>query len=284
MASKQEPIHIHIDASHKWFDLHLDEVWRYRELIFLFTKRTFQVSYKQTILGPLWLFINPLMTSLVYVILFGNIARLSTDGIPQILFYLTGTAIWTLFSSCLSNNASTFTSNANLFGKIYFPRLTIPLSNLFSALIRFGISMVLVALLLVYYVLNGMVFPHFKAWILLPFLLIWIAWIGMSCGILISSLTTKYRDLNVLVSFGLSLWMYASPIVYPMSQLPSGWIKTLVSINPLSGPIELFRYALLGQGSINMASLIFSLIFALVFGFLSIVVFNKVERNFIDTV
>lgn len=282
--NKQEPIHIHIDASHKWFDLHLDEVWRYRELIVLFAKRTFQVSYKQTILGPLWLFINPLMTSIVYVILFGNIAKLSTDGIPQILFYLTGTAIWSLFSSCLSNNASTFTSNANLFGKIYFPRLTIPLSNLFSSLIRFGISMVLVVLLLVYYVLNGMVLPHFKAWILLPFLLIWIAWIGMSCGILISSLTTKYRDLNVLVSFGLSLWMYASPVVYPMSQLPSGWIQTLVAINPLSGPIELFRYALLGQGSIHPASLILSMIFAVVFGFLSIVVFNKVERNFIDTV
>lgn len=284
MENKPEPIHIHIDASHKWFDLHLDEVWRYRELILLFTKRTFQVSYKQTILGPLWLFMNPLFTSLVYVILFGNIAKLSTDGIPQILFYLLGTAIWSLFSSCLSNNASTFTSNAYLFGKIYFPRLTIPLSNLFSSFIRFGISMILVVLLLIFYIWKGLVFPHYMYWILMPFLLIWIAWIGMSCGILISSLTTKYRDLNVLVSFGLSLWMYASPIVYPLSQLPQGWIRTLVEINPLTGPIELFRYVLLGQGSCPIWSFVLSLIFTFVLGFFSIVIFNKVERNFVDTV
>ncbi len=282
--NKNDPIHIHIDASHKWFDLHLDEVWRYRELIVLFTKRSFQVSYKQTILGPLWLFINPLLTSLVYVILFGNIAKLSTDGIPQILFYLFGTALWSLFSSCLSNNASTFTSNANLFGKIYFPRLTIPLSNLFSSMIRFGISMILVCVLLVFYIFKGMIFPHFSHWILIPFLLLWIAWIGMSCGILISSLTTKYRDLNVLVSFGLSLWMYASPIVYPLSQLPKGWIRTLVEINPLTSPIELFRYALLGQGTFSFWSLFFSLILTLVLGLFSIVIFNKVERNFVDTV
>lgn len=277
-------IHTHISASHRWFDLNLKEVWRYRDLILLFTRRSFKVAYKQTILGPLWLFINPFLTSIVYTILFGNIAGLSTDGIPQILFYLSGTAIWGLFSTCLSNNASTFTGNAHLFGKIYFPRLTVPISNLLSAIIRFGISMLLVLALLIYYCIRGAVTPHWICWLLLPGILIWIGLIGMECGILISSVTTKYRDLSVLVSFGLSLWMYGTPVVYPLSQLPGGWLRSLISINPVTAPVELFRYAILGQGTWMPRCILISLGFTLVVGLLAILVFNKVERTFIDTV
>lgn len=277
-------LHTHISASHKWFDLNLKEVYRYRDLIILFTKRSFAVSYKQTILGPLWLFINPLLTSIVYVILFGNIAHLSTDGIPQILFYLSGTAIWGLFSSCLTSNASTFTGNAGLFGKIYFPRLTVPISNVLSAMIRFGISMILVAVLLIIYCAAGVVTPHWIYWLLLPVILIWIGLIGMECGIMISSVTTKYRDLSVLVTFGVSLWMYATPVVYPLSQLSEGWIRTVVEINPVTAPVEIFRYAVLGQGTIVPGSIAVSAAFTIIFGVLSILVFNKVERTFIDTV
>lgn len=277
-------IHTHISGEHKWFDLNLKEVWRYRELILLFTKRSFKVAYKQTILGPLWLFINPFLTSIVYTILFGNIAKLSTDGIPQILFYLSGTAVWGLFSTCLSNNASTFTGNAGLFGKIYFPRLTVPISNMLTAMARFGISMSLVFVILIYYCVKGAVTPNWICWLLLPVILIWIGLLGMECGILISSITTKYRDLSVLVSFGLSLWMYGTPVVYPLSQLPDGWLRRLIEINPVSAPVELFRYAVLGKGTIIPGSMVISIIFTAAVGLLAVLVFNKVERTFIDTV
>jgi lipopolysaccharide transport system permease protein len=284
MNGEKNQLHTHISASHRWFDLNLKEVWRYRDLILLFTRRSFAVAYKQTILGPLWLFINPFFTSVVYMVLFGNIARLSTDGIPQILFYLSGTAIWGLFSSCLTNNANTFTANANLFGKIYFPRLTVPISNMLSAMIRLGISMLLVLLLLVYYCLRGAVKPHWICWPLLPLLLVWIGLIGMECGILISSVTTKYRDLSVLVSFGVTLWMYGTPVVYPLSQLPESWLRTLVELNPVTAPVELFRYIILGQGTVDVQGIVFSLLFTFLVGMLAILVFNKVERTFIDTV
>ncbi len=277
-------IHTHISSDRGRFDLKLHEVWRYRELILLFTKRTFKVAYKQTILGPLWLFINPFLTSIVYTILFGNIARLSTDGTPQILFYLTGTAIWSLFSACLSNNASTFTGNAGLFGKIYFPRLTVPISNMLSSIIKLGISMSLVMVLLIFYLVRGEVSPNWPCWLLLPLIVIWIGLLGMECGILISSITTKYRDLSVLVSFGLTLWMYATPVVYPMSQLPFGWLRRIILINPVSAPVELFRYAVLGAGSIEPLSIVISVIFTAVVGVFSVAVFNRVERTFIDTV
>jgi lipopolysaccharide transport system permease protein len=284
MKSNANQIHTHISASHKWFDLKLDEVWRYRDLIILFTKRSFAVSYKQTILGPLWLFINPFLTSIVYTILFGNIAKLSTDGLPQILFYLASNALWSLFSVCLTNNASTFTGNAGLFGKIYFPRLTVPISNVFTAIIRFGITMSMVLVILAFYCITGAVSPNWIYWLLIPFILIWIGALGMECGIIISSMTTKYRDLSVLVSFGVSLWMYATPVVYPLSQLPEGTLKTIIEINPVSAPIELFRFAVLGKGTIVPWSIALSAGFTAIVGLLAIVVFNKVERSFIDTV
>lgn len=274
----------HISSKHKLFDLKLGEVWRYKDLILLFVRRTFAVSYKQTILGPAWLFINPLMTSIMHTVVFGNIAGLSTDGIPMLLFYLSGNAIWGFFSACLSGNASTFTSNAGLFGKVYFPRLTVPIANVLSLVIRFGISMILVVILFVYYVIRGEISPHWICLLLIPLILVWLGLMGMGIGIIISSMTTKYRDLSVLVGFGITLWMYATPVVYPMSQLEEGTLRTLIKYNPVTAPIELFRYALLGKGSILIENIVLSLIFTGLVVLFGIIVFNKVERTFMDTV
>ena len=235
----------HISAKHNLFDLKLNEVWQYRDLIFLFTRRNFATLYKQTILGPLWLFVNPLMTAIMNMVVFGSIAKLGTDGIPQLLFYMSGNAIWAYFSSCVTGNASTFTGNAGLFGKVYFPRLTVPLSNILSNGIRFGIQMILVMTVLLYYVVTGRIHIYPVRWLMIPALLLLLGMMGMGCGILISSLTTKYRDLSVLVGFGMGLWMYATPVVYPLSELGDGALRSLIMLNPVSAPVELFRYAVL---------------------------------------
>ena len=275
--------HMHISASHRLFDLKLREVWQYRDLIWLFTKRSFLVAYKQTVLGPLWLVIRPILTSLIYVVLFGNIAKLGTDGIPQLLFYLGGTAVWHYFSSCLSGNSSTFTGNAHLFGKVYFPRLVMPISHVLGAVIRFGIQMIPVAILLVYYLITGAVHPHFELWLLLPFLLLWLGLLGMGFGILFSAMTTKYRDLSVLVDFGMQLLMYATPVVYALTAVPEG-LKTLSLLNPVTMPMEVFRYILFGTGTVCWWSVAVSLVITVLTAFLGIILFNKVERIFIDTV
>lgn len=276
--------HKHISSKHRLLDLKLDEVWRYKDLILLFLRRTFKVSYKQTILGPAWLFINPLLTSIMHMVVFGQIAKLSTDGIPQLLFYLAGTAIWSFFANCLNGNASTFTSNAGLFGKVYFPRLTVPIANVLANVVRFGIQMILVIILLVIYCIMGNVSPHWIFWLLIPVILVWLGLMGMGTGIIISSLTTKYRDLSVLVSFGMSLWMYATPVVYPLSQLAGGPLRTILSLNPVTAPVELFRYAVLGTGTVELGSVLISVAFTIVVTLLGIIMFNKVERTFMDTV
>lgn len=274
---------VHISARHRLLDLKLKEVWQYRELIWLFTKRYFAVSYKQTILGPLWLFLTPLMTSVFHVILFGNIAKLSTDGVPQLLFYLAGNAVWSFFSRCFTGNASTFTSYAGLFGKVYFPRLAVPISNILCDILRFGIQMVPTLLLLCFYVLTGQVHPRFWLWPLIPLILLWMGLFGMGCGILVSSLTTKYRDLQVLVSFGASLWMYATPVVYPLSTV-EGWLRQLLLWNPVTVPVELMRYVLLGVGTVEWGWGLLSLAETAAVCFLGILMFNRVERTFMDTV
>ena len=229
--------HTHISSRHKLTDLKLDEVWQYRELIGLFTRRSFKVAYKQTILGPMWLFINPLMTSAMHLLVFGNIARLGTDGIPQLLFYLSGNAIWGFFAACLNGNASTFTGNAGLFGKVYFPRLTIPISNVLSSAIRFLIQMILVAGLLIFYYVTGTMTPRLLRLLLVPVILAWLGIMAMGCGIILSSLTVKYRDLSVLVGFGMSLWMYGTPVVYPLSTL-SGTLRGILWTLYKSAPHE----------------------------------------------
>lgn len=284
MKSEKKDYHIHITAKHRWFDLKLGEVWRYRDLIMLFTKKTMTVSYKQTILGPAWLIINPLLSSVIYMVLFGRIAHLSTEGVPQILFYLTGNAIWGFFSTCLTNNSSTFVSNAGLFGKVYFPRLSVPISNVLSALIRFAIQMLLVIVFLVCFTLKGMVTPCFGEWLFLPLILLELGLLGMGFGVLISSLTTKYRDLSVLVSFCVQLWMYATPVVYPLSQLPEGRLRKLLLLNPVTAPIEQFRHAVLGVGTVNLGYGLVSMGMTVCVALLGIILFHRVERTFMDTV
>lgn len=279
-----QPYHIHITSKHNWFDLNLKEVWRYRDLIVLFTKRSFVLTYKQTVLGPAWIFINPLITSVIYTFVFGGIAGMSTDGVPQILFYLSGNAIWAFFASCVTSNASTFTANAGVFGKVYFPRLTTPISNVISSFIRFCVQMILVLAFLVYYVVQGTVSPVWWAWLLIPLVLLHLGIMGLGFGIIVSSLTTKYRDLSILVGFGVQLWMYATPVVYPMSQLNDGLLKKIIMINPVTSSVELFRYAILGQGTIVPLYIIISSLVAVFVAIVGIMIFNKVEKTFMDTV
>lgn len=274
----------YIDSRRSWFQLNLKEVWQYRDLILLFTKRSFVVTYKQTILGPAWIFLNPFLTSIIYTVVFGGIAGMSTDGVPQLLFYLCSNAIWIFFSSCVTKNATTFTSNAGVFGKVYFPRLTMPISNVLSSVVQFGIQMLLVAVFLVYYAITGQVRPHWEAFALIPLVLVHLGMLGLGCGIIISSLTTKYRDLSILVGFGVQLWMYITPIVYPISQLGDGLMKTVLLANPVTAPVEVFRYAILGQGSIMPAALAISGGLTVVILLCGIMIFNRVEKTFMDTV
>ena len=286
--SNYKKYHSHISSKHKWFDLKLREVWQYKDLIWLFTKRSFVVTYKQTILGPAWLVLNPVITSFIYAFVFGGIAGMGTDDIPQMAFYMTSTAIWTFFAACLTNNASTFTANASVFGKVYFPRLTTPISNVLSSIIQFMIQFAIAFAFVVYYVIIGQISPNWWAFSLIPLVLIHLGIMGMGLGIIISSMTTKYRDLSVLVGFGVSLWMYATPIVYPLSQLDTQFnnniLKTIFMINPVTMPVEILRYAVLGKGTIDPIFLTTSLIFTILVIVFGIMVFNRVERTFMDTV
>ena len=257
--------HTHISSKRKRFELNLKEVWRYRDLIVLFTKRTFALTYKQTILGPAWIFLNPLISSLIYAFVFGGIAGIGTDGIPSILFYLCSNAIWIFFSTCVTQNATTFTSNAAVYGKVYFPRLVMPLSNVISSIIQFGIQVLLVLGFMVYYLIMGQVQPHWEAWVLIPLVLLHLGMLGLSCGIIISSLTTKYRDLAIAVGFGVQLWMYATPVVYSMASLHNQpKLAFLVNLNPMTAPVEIFRMATLGTGTFTLGQLAYSVISTLV--------------------
>lgn len=276
--------HTHISAKRSWFDLNLKEVWRYRDLITLFTRRSFVLTYKQTVLGPAWIFLNPLISSIIYAFVFGGIAGMSTDGVPQILFYLCSNAIWIFFSTSVTKNAQTFTANANVFGKVYFPRLAVPISNVLASIIQFGVQMLLVLAFLAYYVIIGQVHPHWEAWLLIPVVLLHLGLLGLGFGIIISSLTTKYRDLAILVTFGVQLWMYATPIVYPLSQLGNGWMKTVLLINPVTAPVEVFRYAVLGQGTIMPQYLALSWAVTILVAVFGVMIFNRVEKTFMDTV
>ena len=276
--------HTHITAKRRWLDLNLKEVWQYRDLILLFTKRSFVVTYKQTILGPAWIFLNPLISSLMYAFVFGGIAGIGTDGVPSLLFYLCGNAIWLFFSTSLTKNATTFTANANVFGKVYFPRLTMPVSNVLSSVVQFGVQMCLVLLFLLFYVIRGEVAPNWTSWLLIPVVLVHLGLLALGCGVIISSLTTKYRDLAMLVSFGVQLWMYATPVVYPMSELGAGWMQTVLKLNPVTMPVELFRWAVLGVGSVDWGFYGLSWAVTVLVAVLGVMIFNRVEKTFMDTV
>ena len=276
--------HTHITAKHRWFSFNLKEVWQYRDLIVLFTKRSFTVTYKQTVLGPAWIFLNPLISSLIYAFVFGGIAGIGTDGVPSILFYLCSNAVWNLFSTCVTKNANTFTGNAAMFGKVYFPRLTTPISNVLSSIIQFGIQMLLVLVFLVFYLIKGQVYPNWAAWGMIPVVLVHLGLLGMSVGIVVSSLTTKYRDLSILVTFGVSLWMYLTPVLYPISSVGEGVMKMVFMINPVTPAVELLRYAVLGQGTVHWGFYGLSCGLTVVLFALGVMIFNRVEKTFMDTV
>ncbi len=276
--------HIQITSKPRRFSLNLREVWQYRDLIVLFTKRSFKLTFKQTVLGPAWIFLNPLITSIIHTLVFGEIAGFGTDGIPKILFYFTSTALWSFYASCITQNASTFTSNAGVFGKVYFPRLTIPVSNILSALIRFGIQMLLVSAFLVYFLIRGEVQPNWAYWPLIPLVLLQLGMMGMGVGIIVSSLTTKYRDLSILVGFGVQLWMYATPIVYALSIVGPSFTRNIMLINPVTMPVEIFRFAFLGKGTIEPIFVVTSWIFTITVLLIGIIIFNRVEKTFMDTV
>lgn len=272
-----------ISSDSSLFKLNLKEVWNYKDLLYMFVKRDFVTFYKQTVLGPLWFIIQPLFTTIMYVIVFGNLANLSTDGAPKVVFYLAGVSIWGYFSETLTKTASVFTVNANIFGKVYFPRLIMPLSLVVSGLIKFGVQFaIFISVLSYYYFTNANVHPN--SYILLtPFLLFLMAILSLGLGMIISSMTTKYKDLTYLISFGIQLFMYATPVVYPLSAIPEKY-QSLALLNPLTPIFECFRYAFLGTGNFEISMLIYGTVVSVVFLFIGIIIFNKVEKSFIDTV
>ena len=266
-----------------WFNFHLKDVWKYRDLLFMFVKRDFVSLYKQTILGPFWFFLQPILTTITFTIVFGNIAKIPTDGIPPILFYMSGIVCWGYFSDCLTRTSSTFITNANIFGKVYFPRLVSPLSNIISLLMKFGIQMILLIGFLIYFKMNGSdVNPNIYI-LLTPYLILLMAGLGLGFGIIVSSLTTKYRDLTFLVSFGVQLLMYATPVIYPLSALPEKY-KWIVLANPMTSIVDTFRFAFLGAGTFNAGNLLYTSVFVVIILSIGIIVFNRVEKTFMDTV
>ena len=280
-----------IKPKDKLFDVNIGELWRYRDLISLFIKRNIITQYKQTVLGPLWFIVQPALTVIMYMIVFGGIAGIPTDGVPRPLFYLAGTCMWQYFADCLTKTSNTFVDNAGIFGKVYFPRLAVPIANVFSNLVRFGIQLALFLVVYAVYAFIGDSGAHFNMYALLfPVLVLMLAGLALGFGIIISSMTTKYRDLQVLFSFLVSLWMYATPIVYPLSQTKSMFwngiqVHTLMCLNPVTPIIETFKYGFMGCGEfVGWRWLIYSFVFMAVLLALGIVVFNRVQKSFMDTV
>jgi lipopolysaccharide transport system permease protein len=266
-----------------WLDINLRDIWLYRDLVFHFVKRDFVTFYKQTILGPLWYIIQPLLTTVVFSIVFGKIARISTEGVPRFLFYLSGTVAWGYFSDCVKETSDTFIKNAKIFGKVYFPRLTVPFSVVIISLVKFGIQFMLFLGFLVYFILNGAPVNPNLFILFLPVLLLQMAVLGLGTGILISSMTTKYRDINFLVGFGLQLWMYATPVVYPVSVVPERF-RFFYMLNPVASIVETFRHAFLGTGIVDGVDILISWAVTMLILFSGIVLFNRVDKTFMDTV
>lgn len=272
-----------ITPKNKLFDLKLKEIWKYRDLISLFVQRDFKTKYKQTILGPLWFIIQPLFTTVIYTVVFGNLAGLPTDGVPQFLFYMAGNVPWLYFSSCITSTSNTFVTNASVFGKVYFPRLTTPISTVISAMLNYLIQFIMFLGFEAYYALIGAEVHITWVAMLTPILIVQMALLGMGFGVIISSLTTKYRDLQVLVSFGVSLWMYATPVIYSASTLSSK-AYSLLMLNPIAPIIEIMRYGWLGAGKLDFMYWSISWCTTVVVLVVGILMFNKVEKTFMDTV
>lgn len=264
-------------------DIDVKELWFYRDLIMLFVRRDIVSKYKQTILGPIWFVIQPVLTTLIFTVVFGNIANIPTDGIPHVAFYLAGIVPWTYFSTCLTETSTTFTKNATIFGKVYFPRLAMPISVVMASVLTFIIQFLLLVGILIYFYVKGTPLSIGMEILLLPVLIILIAGLGLGFGIIISSLTTKYRDLTHLVRFGVQLWMYATPIIYPLSEIPEKY-KMYVVANPMTPVVETFKTIMLGVGEVNYLSLLYSFGFMMVLLIGGVLIFNKIEGNFMDTV
>lgn len=264
-------------------DVKLHELWRYRDLLVMLVRRDFVATYKQTILGPIWFFIQPLLTTVTYMLIFGNIAKISTDGLPMAVFYLAGITIWNYYADSLNKTATVFKDNATIFGKVYFPRLIMPLSIVVSNLVRLGIQLSLFLLIWGYYLIVGANLHPNLYLLLVPVVVLLMALQALGLGMIISALTTKYRDLIFLLTFGVQLLMYATPVIYPLSALPKKY-ALLIHANPLSEPVELFRYAFTGSGQVSGAGLAYSVACTLVMLALGVLIFNRVERKFMDTV
>lgn len=272
-----------IKPKNKLFEVDFKEIWDYRDLLSMFVKRDIVTQYKQTILGPTWYLIQPALTTVMYMVVFGGIAGISTDGLPQPLFYLSGIVLWQYFSDCLNKTSSTFTANQHIFGKVYFPRLIAPISTVISNLLRMGIQFLLFISIYIYYIAAGVaVAPNVYA-LLFPVFILMLAGLALGFGIIISSMTTKYRDLTILFSFVVQLWMYATPVIYPMSTMPDKY-KWIILLNPLTSIFEAFKYAVMGVGTFSWGQLSYSFGFMIVLLGAGIVVFNKVQRSFMDTV
>jgi len=272
-----------IRPKNKWFSIDLAELWRYRDLVMLFVNRDFVAQYKQTILGPIWFLLQPLFSTIIFTVIFSNVAHISTDNIPPFLFYMAGNVVWGYFSACFNATSNTFVNNAAIFGKVYFPRLVMPVSTVITRFIMFLIQFGLFAFFYIYFFVKGAPL-HPNIWILaLPVMLLQMALMGLGFGVLVSAMTTKYRDLTFLVSFGIQLWMYATPVVYPLSQVPDKY-KLLMNLNPMTAVVELFRYAFLGNGTISMQYIGISWAVTLIVLFSGILLFSRVEKTFMDTV
>lgn len=275
-----------IDAKHSYLNINLKEVWSYRDLLFLFVKRDIVTVYKQTVLGPLWYFIQPLFTSLIFTIIFNNVAGISTGSAPPFLFNLAGIMVWNYFTSCLNDTSDTFKKNASIFGKVYFPRIIMPLSVVISNLVKFGIQFLLFILFYIYYTVQGMEAEFSTTFFVFPILIVLMGILGLGLGMIISSMVTKYRDLSFLVGFGVQLLMYVSAVMYPMALLKEKLPKfgVLIEYNPLAYIIETARYMLLHEGSISVGGLLYTSGITILIFFVGLIIFNKTEKSFIDTI
>ena len=281
---RSEAFHRQIDAQHVPLALRLSELWHYRYLIRILTRKRLIVRYRQTVLGPAWQVIHPLLTSLAHMLIFGLVAGISTDGVPMILFYLAGNSLWSYVSSVVTQSANTFRNNAYLFGKVYFPRLCVPLSDALTAAVDFAIRFAMLLAVSVYYAVCGRMQVPFVRWLLLPGILLWLGMMAMGIGLLIASLTTKYRDLSILAGFGVQLWMYITPVVYPLSQLSLPAARAFILLNPATAPVELYRMLLFGAGGVGAASIVWSVLFTAAVFSLGVMAFNRAERTFVDTI
>jgi lipopolysaccharide transport system permease protein len=281
-----EPWDLVLEPDNKWYSLGLSKIFRFKDLLFLFVRRDFVSIYKQTILGPIWFFIQPVITAITYAIIFGALADISTEGMPPLLFYMCGITLWNYFSETLSKTSDTFTANSGIFGKVYFPRMIVPLSVVLSNMIKFGIQFFLFLVVWIYYlIIDPNIHPNYTI-IFIPFLILLMGFLGLGFGIIITSMTTKYRDLKFLVNFAVQLLMYASPIIFPLSLVREKYpqFKLILLANPITSIVEAFKYAFLGVGEFNLFYLGYSVLFTVILFFIGLVVFNKVEKSFMDTV